>query len=257
MMKIISIVNQKGGVGKTTTAVNLSCAFTSIDMKVLLIDFDPQGNATTGLGVKKSQLSSTVYDVLRGSANLEKSILKSNIPNLYLLPTDAHLAHGERMLIKQEDGAYKLKSILSTLVGYDLVIIDCPPSLGALSINALVASDSVLIPVQCEFYALEGLGGLLDTIERIRHNLNSNLAIEGIVLTMFDPRNKLSHAVMMEVREFMGDLVYRNYIPRNIRLSEAPSHGLPAIIYDLRCPGSYAYVNLAKEVVSRLKKVAA
>ena len=250
--KIISVVNQKGGVGKTTTTVNLGTALASIDKKVLLIDLDPQGNLSTGLGVKEDDRGSGVYGLITTNLTVDKVILSSKIPNLNLIASNVNLSGIEFELANSEDKTQKLINKIEKLVGYyDYIIIDCPPSLGILTVNSLVASNSVLVPLQCEFYALEGLAQLLKTVEKIKDNLNNRLYLEGIVLTMYDSRNRLCDDVVEDAKEHLGDKVYETIIPRNVRLSEAPSHGLPAIIYDGSCAGSAAYIKLAKEFIHK------
>ena len=252
-LKIISIVNQKGGVGKTTTAINLGTALAAIDKKILLIDLDPQGNLSTGIGVTEKQRTNSVYDLITQSLSIHKTIQETKIPNLKIIPSNINLSGIEFELAADEDRTNKLNNKINGLAGeYDVVLIDCPPSLGILTVNSLVASDSVLVPLQCEFYALEGLAQLLRTIEKVKENLNPNLFLEGVVLTMFDSRNRLSDDVVADAREHLGKKVFETVIPRNVRLSEAPSHGLPAIIYDQKCIGSLAYIDLAKELINRL-----
>ncbi len=252
-LKIISIVNQKGGVGKTTTAINLGTALAAIDKKILLIDLDPQGNLSTGIGVTEKQRTNSVYDLITQSLSIHKTIQETKIPNLKIIPSNINLSGIEFELAADEDRTNKLNNKINGLAGeYDVVLIDCPPSLGILTVNSLVASDSVLVPLQCEFYALEGLAQLLRTIEKVKENLNPNLFLEGVVLTMFDSRNRLSDDVVADAREHLGKKVFETIIPRNVRLSEAPSHGLPAIIYDQKCIGSLAYIDLAKELINRL-----
>ena len=252
-LKIISIVNQKGGVGKTTTAINLGTALAAIDKKILLIDLDPQGNLSTGIGVTEKQRKTSVYDLITKSASINKTIQETKIPNLKIIPSNINLSGIEFELAVDEDRTNKLNNKINELKeGYDFVLIDCPPSLGILTVNSLVASDSVLVPLQCEFYALEGLAQLLRTIEKIKDNLNPDLFLEGVILTMFDSRNRLSDDVVADAREHLGKKVFETIIPRNVRLSEAPSHGLPAIIYDQKCIGSLAYIDLAKELINRL-----
>ena len=252
-LKIISIVNQKGGVGKTTTAINLGTALAAIDKKILLIDLDPQGNLSTGIGVEEKQRTNSVYDLITQSLSIHKTIQETKIPNLKIIPSNINLSGIEFELAADEDRTNKLNHKINGLEGeYDFVLIDCPPSLGILTVNSLVASDSVLVPLQCEFYALEGLAQLLRTIEKVKENLNPNLFLEGVVLTMFDSRNRLSDDVVADAREHLGKKVFETVIPRNVRLSEAPSHGLPAIIYDQKCIGSLAYIDLAKELINRL-----
>ncbi len=251
--KIISIVNQKGGVGKTTTAINLGTALAAIDKKILLIDLDPQGNLSTGIGVTEKQRKISAYDLIIQDSSIHQTIQETRIPNLKIIPSNINLSGIEFELATDEDRTNKLNYKISDLKeGYDFVLIDCPPSLGILTVNSLVASDSVLVPLQCEFYALEGLAQLLRTIEKIKDNLNPNLFLEGVILTMFDSRNRLSDDVVADAREHLGKKVFDTIIPRNVRLSEAPSHGLPAIIYDQKCIGSVAYIDLAKELINRL-----
>ncbi len=252
--KIISVVNQKGGVGKTTTTVNLGTALASIEKEILLIDLDPQGNLSTGLGINESQRNASIYDLIVGDGNTKDVILSTKIPNLSIITSNINLSGIEFELADDKDKTDKLaKSLISLSKNYDFVIIDCPPSLGILTVNSLVASDSILVPLQCEFYALEGLAQLLRTIEKIKSNLNRNLFLEGIILTMYDPRNRLCDDVVADAKKHLGEKVFETVVPRNIRLSEAPSHGLPAILYDQKCAGSTAYINLAKELLNRLK----
>jgi chromosome partitioning protein len=253
--RILSVANQKGGVGKTTTSVNLATALSAIGQKVLLVDLDPQGNASTGLGIKRAGLRASTYDVIFEDASIEETIQKTKVPGLDVLPSSIHLSGAEIELVSATRREFRLKQALRQPLGYDYVIIDCPPSLSLLTLNALIASDSVVVPLQCEFYALEGLSHLVKTIERVRKNFNENLNIHGVVLTMFDKRNNLSEAVAKDVRDYFGDTVYKSVIPRNVRLSEAPSYGLPAIVYDMRCPGARAYISLAKEVLKRERKI--
>ncbi len=253
--RILSIANQKGGVGKTTTSVNLATALSAIGQKVLLVDLDPQGNASTGLGVKRAGLRSSTYDIIFEDATVEETVKKTKVPGLDVLPSSIHLSGAEIELVNLENREYRLKDGLSQQSEYDYIIIDCPPSLSLLTLNAFVASHSIVVPLQCEFYALEGLSHLVKTIERVKKNFNPELDIHGVVLTMFDKRNNLSEAVANDVREYFGDTVYKTVIPRNVRLSEAPSYGLPAIVYDMRCPGSKAYINLAKEILKREKEI--
>ena len=249
MTKIISIANQKGGVGKTTTAINLSTAMVAIDKKVLLIDSDPQGNASTGLGILENHRVPSLYDLLSNGEFDKKAIKKTSIPNLDIITSTKDLAASEIELADVENRERQLKNIIKKISGYDYFFIDCPPALGLLTINGLVAASSVIIPLQCEFFALEGLSSLTNTIELIKQNFNPELEIEGVVLTMHDKRNSLSELVEKDVRGFFGDKVYKTIIPRNVRISEAPSHGKPVLIYDTACVGSKAYIDLAKEVI--------
>jgi chromosome partitioning protein len=249
--RLLAVANQKGGVGKTTTAINLATALCAIGQKVLLVDLDPQGNATTGLGIRRVDIKENVYDVLFEGADAGAIAIPTKVPGLSVVPSSIHLSGAEIELVNAENREYRLKSALRRPLGYDYVIIDCPPSLSLLTLNALVAVDSIIVPLQCEFYALEGLSHLVKTIERVKKTFNPNLEIHGVVLTMFDQRNNLSGQVAEDVREYFGEKVYKTVIPRNVRLSEAPSFGLPAIVYDMKCAGSEAYINLAREVIKR------
>jgi chromosome partitioning protein len=257
MIRIV-VANQKGGVGKTTTAINLATALAAIGSRVLLIDLDPQGNASTGLGVGASTRERTSYDVLIGSANVADSAVATRVPRLDLLPATIDLSGAEIEMVGMSDRAHRLGKALDAAPQgrWDICLIDCPPSLGLLTVNALVAARYLLVPLQCEFFALEGLSQLLQTVERIRVAFNPSLSILGVALTMFDRRNNLSQAVADDVRACLGDVVFEAIVPRNVRLSEAPSHGLPALIYDLKCAGSEAYIKLARELISRLPQLA-
>ncbi len=254
----VAIANQKGGVGKTTTAINLATAMAAIGWKVLLVDLDPQGNASTGLGVPQSKRERSSYDVLIGSADVVDCTVPTRVPRLDLLPATMDLSGAEVELVGLEDRARRLdKALTATPAGrWDICLFDCPPSLGLLTVNGLVAARHLLVPLQSEFFALEGLSQLLGTVERIRVAFNPELSILGIALTMFDRRNRLSQQVSDDVRACLGDTVFETVVPRNVRLSEAPSHGLPALIYDLKCPGSEAYVRLARELMARLPRPA-
>ena len=258
MTRIISVVNQKGGVGKTTTAINMATALAAIGKQVLVIDLDPQGNASTGLGIEQSARVKTSYDVLLGSATLAETAIKTAIPRLWLAPATIDLSGAEIELVSMVRREFQLKQALASMPAqWDYAIIDCPPSLGLLTINALTASDSVLIPLQCEFFALEGLSHLLKTVKMIKASLNPAISIHGVVLTMYDRRNKLTEQIENDVRAFLGADVYKTVIPRNVRMSEAPSHGKPALVYDLKGVGSQAYISLARELIQREKKFAA
>ncbi len=253
--RVLTIANQKGGVGKTTTAINLGTALAAIGETVLLIDLDPQGNASTGLGLMAANRKITTYHVLLGEAPLRAAVQPTNVPRLSVAPAGVDLAAAELELIEEQDRHYRLKSAIADFAAggprVDYILIDCPPSLSMLTINAMAAADAVLIPLQCEFFALEGLSQILKTIETIRTRINPELDLQGIVLTMYDSRNNLSRQVAQNVRTHMGDKVYKTAIPRNVRVSEAPSHGKPALLYDLKCAGSQAYIRLASEVIQR------
>lgn len=253
----IAIANQKGGVGKTTTAINLATALAAVGQRVLLVDLDPQGNASTGLGVTPPQRLRSSYELLLGDCALDEAAMTTKVPRLDLVPATVDLSGAEIELVGAEGRTHRLHDALTTSgARWDICLIDCPPSLGLLTMNAMIAADSLLVPLQCEFFALEGLSQLLQTVERLRANFNSRLDIIGVALTMFDRRNRLTDQVAQDVRACLGAKVFTTVIPRNVRLSEAPSHGLPALIYDLRCSGSEAYLALAREVIGRLPKLA-
>ena len=253
-MICVGVANQKGGVGKTTTAINVSTALAAIGWRVLLIDLDPQGNASTGLGIAQSARGASSYDLLTGQANLNECVVSTRIPRLDVVPATVDLSGAEIELIELDRRTHRLSDALAgpAAARWDICLIDCPPSLGLLTVNAMVAADSLLVPLQCEFFALEGLSQLLQTIDRIRAGFNPRLEILGVALTMFDRRNNLTEQVAQDVRTCLGDKVFGTVIPRNVRLSEAPSHGMPALIYDHRCPGSEAYMALARELLDRL-----
>ncbi len=262
--RILTLANQKGGVGKTTTAINLATALAAIGERVLIIDLDPQGNASTGLGIDRAARDVSSYDLLVGEAGIAQAAIMTSVPNVAIVPSTLDLLGVELTIAQHADRAFRLREALKSIgelrvnerpVTY--VLIDCPPSLNLLTINSLVAADAVLVPLQCEFFALEGLSQLLQTIESIRSTLNPRLSIQGVVMTMYDRRNNLSDQVLADVRSEMGDLVYDTVIPRNVRLSEAPSYGKPALLYDLKCAGSQAYLRLATEVIRRERRLAA
>lgn len=258
--RVISVANQKGGVGKTTTAINLGTALAAIKQRVVIIDLDPQGNASTGLGVPPADRQVTAFDILVGDEPLQSALTKTVVPGLQIVPSDVLLSGAELELANDNRRSYRLKRAIEAYVadasreGIDYILIDCPPSLNVLTVNALTASDAILVPLQCEFFALEGLTQLLKTVERVRGHLNAKLDIQGLVLTMYDSRNNLSAEVAADVREHFGEKVYKTVIPRNVRVSEAPSMGKPVLLYDLSCAGSKAYVALAKEVVRQERK---
>lgn len=253
MAKIIAVANQKGGVGKTTTSVNLAACLAAKQQKVLLVDCDPQGNASSGYGIEKSALDKTIYQVLIDNVAV-KTVIQPTEFKVDVLPANIELAGAEVELVAAISRETRLKRALDTVkAAYDYIIIDCPPSLGLLTLNSLAAADSVLMPIQCEFYALEGVSQLMNTIELVRNNLNPSLEIEGVVMTMYDSRTKLAEQVVAEVRENFGDVVYKTMIPRTVRLSEAPSYGQPIIYYDKRSKGADVYRNLAEEVIARGK----
>lgn len=252
-MFCIAVANQKGGVGKTTSAINIATALAASGHRVLLIDLDPQGNASTGLGITQSQRTRSSYDVLIGSGGLGAAAVASGIPLLDVVPATVDLSGAEIELVEMDQRTHRLhRAIQQADQNWDIVLIDCPPSLGLLTINAMVAADALLVPLQCEFFALEGLSQLLSTVERIRSRFNPSLSILGVALTMYDRRNRLTEQVSTDVRAVLGKVVFDTVIPRNVRLSEAPSHGLPALIYDHRCSGSEAYIALARELIRRL-----
>jgi chromosome partitioning protein len=249
----IAIANQKGGVGKTTTAINVATALAAAGYRVLLLDFDPQGNASTGLGIDRSQRERSSYEVLRGDCTLAEAAIATRVPRLDLVAATVDLSGAEIELIDFERRTHRLDEAFDAAPPrWDVCLIDCPPSLGLLTINALVAAEQLLVPLQCEFFALEGLSQLLQTIERVRERFNPSLSILGVALTMYDRRNRLSEQVAQDVRACLGNVVFETVIPRNVRLSEAPSHGMPALIYDYRCLGSEAYMSLARELIGRL-----
>lgn len=258
-MRIITVANQKGGVGKTTTAINLATALAAIGEVVLLVDLDPQGNASTGLGIDRRDRMVSSYDVLVGKASIIKAAVSTAVPGLFVVPSTLDLLGIEMEISGFPDRVVRLKKALSEADGgrFSYVLIDCPPSLNLLTLNSMAAADSVLVPLQCEFFALEGLTQLLDTVEQVRRSINPGLTIQGIVLTMFDGRNKLANQVVEDVRSHLGDKVYETIIPRNVRVSEAPSYGKPAILYDLKCSGSQAYLQLASEVIRRERRLRA
>ncbi len=256
--RVIAVANQKGGVGKTTTVINLATALAAVGRRVLIIDLDPQGNASTGIGIDRGNRPLSSYDVLAGAATVKEAVVASDIPGLDIVPSTVDLSGAELELVDTERRSRRLRDAVGgTVAGYDYVLIDCPPSLGLLTLNALVAADAVLVPLQCEFFPLEGLSQLMRTIERVRVGFNPGLEIQGVVLTMFDRRNNLSDQVATDVRSVLGDKVYETVIPRNVRVSEAPSHGKPALLYDFRCAGSRAYISLAGEVLRREGAIAA
>jgi chromosome partitioning protein len=262
--RILALANQKGGVGKTTTAINLGTALAAIGERVLIVDLDPQGNASTGLGIDRRSRSCSTYDVLIGEAPLRDAVVPTAVPRLHIAASTMDLSGLELELGSTRDRAFRLRDAIAALntnatpdTDYTYVLIDCPPSLNLLTVNAMAASDAILVPLQCEFFALEGLSQLLQTVEQVRTTLNPNLSIHGIVLTMFDSRNNLSNQVVADVRQFMGAKVYNTMIPRNVRVSEAPSYGKPVLVYDLKCVGSEAYLKLATEVIQRERELRA
>ena len=262
--RVLAVANQKGGVGKTTTAINLGTALAAIGEEVLIIDLDPQGNASTGLGIDRRNRQHSTYDILIGEATLRDAIVATAVPRLHLAPSTLDLSGLELEIGQARDRAFRLRNALAPLstvaagqVKFTYVLVDCPPSLNLLTINAMAAANAILVPLQCEFFALEGLSQLLKTVEQVRAQLNPDLTIHGIVLTMYDARNNLSGQVVADVREFMGRKVYDTIIPRNVRVSEAPSYGKPVLVYDLKCSGSEAYLRLATEIIQREKELLA
>jgi chromosome partitioning protein len=255
-MRIITVANQKGGVGKTTTTINLATALAAIGERVLIIDLDPQGNASTGLGIDRQNRSVSSYDLIVGEATIIEAAMPTAVPGLSIIPSTLDLLGIEMEIASAPDRVLRLRNALSQPASapYGYVLIDCPPSLNLLTLNSMAAADSVLVPLQCEFFALEGLSQLLQTVEQVRSSINPRLAIQGIVMTMFDGRNNLATQVVHDVRTHMGDKVYETVIPRNVRISEAPSYGKPAILYDLKCAGSQAYLQLASEVIRRERR---
>ena len=255
--RVLALANQKGGVGKTTTAINLGTALAAIGENVLIVDLDPQGNASTGLGIDRKARRRSTYDVLTRQVSMREAILETAVPRLHIVPSTMDLSGLELEIAQERDRAYRLRDALTALnaieggVHYTYVLIDCPPSLNLVTVNAMAAANSILVPLQCEFFALEGLSQLLKTVEQVRTSLNPGLTIHGVVLTMYDARNNLSGQVVADVRNFMGEKVYQTMIPRNVRVSEAPSYGKPVLLYDLKCVGSQAYLRLASEIIQR------
>ena len=253
--KIIAVANQKGGVGKTTTVVNLATAMAACDRSALIIDADPQGNASTGLGISYQERSNDLYSVICGKINIKSAIIKTKIPNLSILPTTVDLSVVEQELVNLVRREYKIKDLISELnYIYDYILIDCPPSLGLLTLNALSAAKTLIIPLQTEFYALEGLTQLLKTLDLVKNNFNPQIDLQGILLTMYDKRNKICEMVAVDVKTHFGDKVFKTIIPRNVRVSEAPSYGQPVLMYDISCPGSQAYAALAGEIINQEKE---
>jgi len=266
--RILTLANQKGGVGKTTTAINLGTALAAVGERVLVVDLDPQGNASTGLGISRDDREVSTHDVLTGRAGIIDAVVATDVPNLFVAPSTLDLLGAEAELAGDRRRTFRLRDAIRTMVasfgsgthddpGYGYVLVDCPPSLNLLTINAMAAADSILVPLQCEFFALEGLSQLLQTVDQVKATLNPNLTIHGVVLTMFDQRNNLSGQVADDVRGYLGDAVYETVIPRNVRVSEAPSYGKPALLYDYRCSGSQAYIKLASEVIRRERRAKA
>jgi len=261
--RVLGIANQKGGVGKSTTGITLGTALAAIGEHVLIVDLDPQGNASTGLGIERKSRRTSTYDVLTGAAPMRDAVLQTAVPQLYIAPSTLDLSGLELEIGQQRDRAFRLRNALRQLntgarpYDFTYVLVDCPPSLNLLTVNAMAAADSILVPLQCEFFALEGLSQLLKTVEQVKTTLNPTLSIHGIVLTMYDSRNNLSNQVVADVRQFMGNKVYETIIPRNVRISEAPSYGKPVLVYDLKCVGSEAYLRLATEIIQREKALKA
>ena len=262
--RVLALANQKGGVGKTTTAINLGTALAAIGEQVLIIDLDPQGNASTGLGIDRKSRRRSTYDVLIGEAALRDAIHETAVPRLHIVPSTMDLSGLELEIAQERDRAYRLRNALAAFdpapaagVPYSYVLVDCPPSLNLVTVNAMAAADAILVPLQCEFFALEGLSQLLKTVEQVKATLNPDLTIHGVVLTMYDARNNLAGQVVADVRQFMGEKVYETVIPRNVRVSEAPSYGKPVLLYDLKCHGSQAYLRLASEIIQREKSLRA
>jgi chromosome partitioning protein len=268
--RVLAIANQKGGVGKTTTAINLGTALAAIDERVLIVDLDPQGNASTGLGIDYKNRARSTYDALIGEVKLADTVHETAVPRLHIAPSTMDLSGFELEIATARDRAFRLRNALAALGkpvrdadgklsgdGYSYALVDCPPSLNLLTINAMAAADAILVPLQCEFFALEGLSQLLKTVEQVKTNLNPSLTIHGVVLTMYDVRNNLSDQVVADVRQFLGAKVYETIIPRNVRVSEAPSYGKPVLLYDFKCVGSQAYLKLASEIVQRERTLAA
>src|SRR6187401_2122942 len=262
-VRVLAIANQKGGVGKTTTAINLGTALAAIGEHVLIVDLDPQGNASTGLGIERKSRRTSTYDVLTGAAPMRDAVLQTAVPQLFIAPSTLDQSGLELEVGQQRDRAFRLRNALRELntgtrpYDFTYVLVDCPPSLNLLTVNAMAAADSILVPLQCEFCALEGLSQLFKTVEPVKTTLNPTLSIHGIVLTMYDSRNNLSNQVVADVRQFMGNKVYETIIPRNVRISEAPSYGKPVLVYDLKCVGSEAYLRLATEIIQREKALKA
>lgn len=253
--RVIAIVNQKGGVGKTTTAINLATAMAAVGKRVLIVDADPQGNASTGFGIARAARGAGCYELMFDGLSVEDTAISTPIPNLSIITSSADLAGAEIQLVTTERREFRMRDAFRRSANaYDFILIDCPPSLNLITLNALVAADALIVPLQAEFYALEGISSLLQTVEAVRARFNSSLEIQGVVLTMFDKRNTLSDAVAKDLRSYFGDLVYETVIPRNVRVSEAPSHGKPVLLYDLKCPGSQAYMSMASEMLRREEK---